>query len=131
MPAGVCIRKTPNPANEIATPMDVSDHFVPLRYDPRNGITTPVISARKKLAALSPTRLLRETDSGFFRAPEPGRRELAAFLSAVACSDSANSDFIALIIDRTCSWKVNVASVWHATSQPSTECCVGDRAMDY
>src|SRR5580700_9670625 len=115
MPAGVCIRNTPKPASEIATPMAVSDHFVPLRYDPRNGITTPVISARKKLAALSPTRLCRETDSGFFRAPEPGRCELVAFLSAASRSDPANSDFVAPIIARTYFWKVHVALVWHAT----------------
>src|SRR5580704_17731652 len=105
MPAGVCIRNTPKPASEMATPMAVSDHFVPLRYDPRNGITTPVISARKKLAALSPNRLYRETDSGFFRAAERGRRELARFLSAASRSDPANSDFVARIIDRTFLWK--------------------------
>ena len=60
MPAGVCMRKTPRPASEMATPMAVSDHCLPWRYAPRNGMTTPVISARKKLAELRPARLCPE-----------------------------------------------------------------------
>src|SRR5437899_11899434 len=60
-PAAVCRSSTPSPLRQAAMPMVSLRQPRSARNLARNGITTPVTSARKKLAAFRPTRLDRET----------------------------------------------------------------------